>query len=142
LQEILANPYYLGVTLDYVSISRWIHLSFTVKDATLTLFMDGELYTVATIYDLPLRQGDARPIIPKPAGDVMLGGKVGHIGVQGYISSAQFFNYALTLREVKRKYGEGPYATSFLRYFGMPNVAFRSPLYYTKDENKRDVEFD
>jgi hypothetical protein len=135
LPGILANPYFVGVTLEYVAIARWIHIAFTVKDATLSLFMDGELYTVASVFDLPLSEGDARPVIPKPVGDVMLGGKSGNIGVQGYIGTAQFFNYALTLREIKRKYGEGPYATSFLRYFGLPNVAFRSPLYYTDETN-------
>jgi hypothetical protein len=143
LPEILANPYFVGVTLEYIAIARWVHIAFTVKDATLSLFMDGELYTVSTVYDLPLREGDARPVIPKPIGDIMLGGKSGNIGVQGYLGTAQFFNYALTLREVKRKYGEGPYATSFLRYFGLPNVAFRSPLYYTNETNNtRSASFD
>jgi hypothetical protein len=140
LPEILANPFYVSATLDYVSISRWIHIAFTVKDGNLALFMDGDLYTVSTVYDLPLRQGDARPVIPKPSGDIMMGGRKGAIGIHGYLASAQFFNYALTLKEVQRKYGEGPYALSFLRYFGMPNVSIRSPFYYT-DQKKNTGQF-
>ena len=130
LASIQSNQSFLTTVIDYVPIQRWVHVIFTIKDTTMTVFMDGELYSIATIYDLPLRAGDVRPVIMKPTGDIMVGGKSGSIGVTGYIARAEFFNYALTLKQAKVRYEEGPYKMSFMRYFGFPNVGFRTPIYF------------
>lgn len=130
LAAIEDNKSFLTTTIDFIPIQRWVHVLMTVKDATMTVFMDGELYSIATVYDMPLRAGDVRPVIIKPTGDIMVGGKSGAIGVTGYIARAEFFNYALTLKQTKIRYEEGPYKMSFMRYFGFPNVNFRWPVYF------------
>jgi hypothetical protein len=131
LSAIQTNKSFITTAIDYVPIQRWVHVLMTVKDATLTVFMDGELYSIATIYDMPMRAGDVRPVIMKPTGDIMVGGKAGAIGVTGYISRAEFYNYSLTLKQAKTAYEEGPYKSSFLKYFGFPNVNFRTPMYFS-----------
>lgn len=131
LAAIQTNKSFITTAIDYVPIQRWVHVMMTVKDATLTVFMDGELYSIATIYDMPMRAGDVRPVIMKPTGDIMVGGKAGAIGVTGYISRAEFYNYSLTLKQAKMTYEEGPYKSSFLKYFGFPNVNFRSPVTFS-----------
>jgi hypothetical protein len=130
LVDIRANPYFLHSTVEYVPIQRWLHFVVTVKDATMTVFMDGELYTVATIYEMQLRPNDIRPVMIKPSGDVMAGSKAGVIGVSGYIARAEYMNFAMTLRQVKNKYEEGPYKRSLFRFLGIPNIGMRSPFYY------------
>ena len=135
LADVHTNKSFLTTGIDYVPIQRWVHILITVKDATLTVFLDGELYSLATIYDLPLRIGDVRPVIVKGTGDIMVGGKSGAIGITGFIARAEFFNYALTLKQAKTKYEEGPYKSTILGYLGMPSVGVRSPLYWTDRAN-------
>lgn len=130
LVDIRANPYFLHGTVEYVPIQRWLHFVVTIKDATMTVFFDGELYTVSTIYEMTLRPNDIRPVLIKPSGDVMIGSKAGVLGVSGYIARAEYMNYAMTLRQVKSKYEEGPYKRSFFRFLGIPNIGMRSPFYY------------
>lgn len=130
LIDIKANPYFLHGTIEYVPIQRWLHFVVTIKDATMTVFMDGELYTVATIYEMQLRPNDIRPVLIKPSGDVMIGSKAGVLGVSGYIARAEYTNFSMTLRQVKSKYEEGPYKRSLFRFLGIPNVGMRNPFYY------------
>jgi hypothetical protein len=130
LVDIRSNPYFLHATVEYVPIQRWLHYAVTIKDATMTVFMDGELYSVATIYEMQLRPNDIRPVLLKPSGDVMTGSRAGIIGISGYIARAEYMNYSMTLKQVKVKYEEGPYKRSMFRFFGIPNIGMRSPFYF------------
>lgn len=133
LKDVDNNKFFLKASIDYVPMQKWVFVTFVVKDATLTLYLDGELYTVSTVYDLPLRAGDIRPIVPKPIGDIIIGAPAGTIGVAGYIARPRFSNYSQTMKQIKNVYEEGPYAaSSFFRFLGVPNMGFRSPIYFAQ----------
>jgi hypothetical protein len=130
LKDIESNKYFLKASIDYVPLQKWVMISFVIKDATLLLYLDGELYTVSTVYDLPMRTGDIRPMVPKPAGDIVLGAPAGTFGVVGYMARPTYSNYSMTIKQLKQRYEQGPYASSsILRYLGIPNMALRSPVY-------------
>ena len=130
LRDIDKDKFFLRASIDYLPLQKWVLVSFTIKEANLSLYLDGELYTVSTVYDLPLRTNDIRPIVPRPAGDIVIGAPSGTIGVAGYIARPRYSNYSLTMKQIRGVYEQGPYATSsFLRYLGIPNLAFRSPVF-------------
>jgi hypothetical protein len=130
LKDVDANKFYLKAAIEYIPLQKWVLVAFVVKDATLSLYLDGELYTVSTIYDLPMRAGDVRPVVPKPMGDVILGAPAGMFGVVGFMARPTYSNYSMTMKQIRQVYEHGPYATSSLmRYLGMPNLAIRSPVY-------------
>lgn len=130
LKDVDNNKFFLKASIDYLPLQKWVLVSFAVKDANVSLYLDGELYTVSTVYDLPLRSNDIRPIVPRPTGDVVVGAPTGTIGVAGYIARPRYSNYSKTMQQIKQVYEAGPYATSsIMRYLGISNIAFRSPLY-------------
>jgi hypothetical protein len=130
LKDVDKDKFFLKASIDYVPMQKWVLVAFTVKDTNLTVYLDGELYTVSTVYDLPLRTNDIRPIVPRPKGDIVVGAPSGTIGVAGYIGRPRYSNYSMTMKQIKGVYEQGPYATSsVLRYLGIPNLAFRSPIY-------------
>lgn len=131
LQQIKDNPNLMQATIDYVPMQRWVHVMFSVRDAVMYLYLDGELYSVNSVYDLPTRADGSRPMITKPIGDVFIGGKADREGVNGYLARAQFMNFAATLQQAKAVYNEGPYKRSLLSYVGIDNVNIRSPFYFT-----------
>ena len=48
-----------------------------------------------------------------------------------------YFNFAVALNDVKLVYNKGPYKSSWLKFVGMGNVGFRTPIYkITADEVK------
>ena len=136
LQQINDNDGLMQASIEYVPLQRWIHVLFAVRDAVMYVYLDGELYSVQSTYDMPLRADGSRAMITKPIGDVFIGGKAGREGINGYIGRAQFMNYAVSLKQAKEIYGEGPYKQNFLSYLGIKNVGFRSPFFYTDPDQE------
>ena len=129
LNDIKNNKYFLQSTIDYIPLQRWVCVSYTVKDTTLSTFMDGDLYSVTSIYDLPVKPDGSRALVSKQAGDVMMGGKIGNDSFNGYLGNCLYYNFALTINEEKVVYRKGPYQATWLSYFGFNNVGLRSPVY-------------
>lgn len=129
LQDIKSNKYFLQSTIEYVPLQRWVNVAYTVKDTVISTFLDGELYSVTSIYELPAKQDGSRALLATQAGDVMTGGKAAQEGFNGYIGNSKYFNFALTVAEAKRVYRQGPYKASWLSYLGLGNVGLRSPVY-------------
>lgn len=128
LLNVTSDKFFLKSTVDYVPLQRWVHVVYSIKDNIMSTFMDGDLYSVTSTFELPTYNG-VRPLIIKPAGDILIGGKSNVEGVNGYLGNLKYFNFALTLNEAKVLYNKGPYKKSWLSYFGVNNVGVRSPLY-------------
>ena len=102
---------------DHVSLKRWVHLMAVHVDGTITLFKDGELYSVSKVQD-----GD----VSAPSGSIRLGGR----SADAYVSSVVFFNHFPSDKQVKSAYRSGPYTTNRLfRMMGFDNIGLRSPIY-------------
>ena len=129
LENIRQNKYFMHSTIDYVPLQRWVNIIYTVKDTVFSTFVDGDLYSVSSVYELPTTPTGSRPIPVKQTGDVQIAGKAGKEGFNGYIGNSAYHNFALTVNETKLVYRKGPYKSSWLKIFGMGNVGFRTPIY-------------
>jgi hypothetical protein len=129
LENIRSNSRFLQSTIDYVPLQRWVHVIYSVKDTTLSTFVDGDLYSVTSVYELPTLQSGGRPIPVRQEGDVLLGGNSKKEGLSGYIGNSKYFNFAISIQDAKLVYKKGPYRGSWLQFIGMGNVGFRSPIY-------------
>jgi Concanavalin A-like lectin/glucanases superfamily len=136
---------YLTATVDYVPMQRWVHVVFVVQDNLLTVYMDGQMYTVENVQDFfaSSRAGSltARPIFSPTAGDVMVGAFANEPMLDGYISRLQFFNYGLTADDVAALYAIGPVKRTLLSRLGIAEYGVRTPIYKidTEEESKNTI---
>lgn len=129
LSNIQKNKYFLQSKIDYIPLQRWVNVTYSLKDTVLSTFLDGDLYSVTSIYEMPLKPDGSRPLPSKQSGDVMIGGSASKPGFSGYIGDSKFYNFSATLAEAKVVYNQGPYKKTWLSYIGLSNVAFRNPVY-------------
>ena len=127
------NWTYLYATVQYVPLQRWVNYTFTVQDNMLTVFQDGSIYTVQSLYDMadPTNVSAPRPVFAASTGDISIGNVSTTLSgdASGFVNNVQFYNYALNSSQVKTVYGNGPTGTNILRSFGIPEYGVRSPVY-------------
>ena len=129
LFDIRYNKYFLQSAIDYVPLQRWVNIIYTVKDTVLTTYLDGEIYSVTSIYELPQSHNGGRPLPSKQSGDIMIGGNAYYESFDGYMGNLTYHNFSLNVKEARVLYKKGPYMTSWLAYLGLGNVGVRSPIY-------------
>lgn len=122
------NSGWLVTRVTYVPLQRWVQIVAVVSNASLNVYMDGDLYSVATISDIAGFSSNI-PIIKGTSGNMIIGDNVNY--TSGHIAKTSFFNYAMSQRDIKINYNTGPSEGSFLSYFGLGNYALRSPVYST-----------
>ena len=118
---------YLISKIDYVPLQRWVFVGIVIKDTTLYVFLDGDLYSATTVYNMASDVSKNRPIIKGTNGDLTIGDAVN--STPGYISNSKFFNYGLTQKEMQSNYNQGPSKSSLLSMIGLKNYGVRSPIY-------------
>lgn len=129
LLDIAANRYFMKSSIEYIPLQRWVNVIYSFRENVLSTFLDGELYSVTSVYEMPATSSGERPMVIPALGDVMIGGKAGREGVNGYLGNFKYFNYSLTLKDAQTVYRQGPYQKSWLSLFGMAHLGVRSPLY-------------
>jgi hypothetical protein len=130
---------YLILTIDYVPLQRWVNVTFIIDNKVTTVFMDGEIYSVKSSeefkalrepeLDIRGKPIDVNIIVDKTDGNMYIGkSSVGNkYAAPGYLGKLQYFNYAVSMAEVKDIYTSGPLGSKFA---GMNmNYGFRSPIY-------------
>lgn len=135
--------------IDYVPLQRWVNIQFVVDNKIVTVFMDGEIYSVKSTDELkgkkkpekdPLTGKDKKEnlIIDKTDGDLLIGKNPinDRHTVNGYISSISFSNYAMSLNQVKSTYNAGPMSKGGLLASMGIQWGVRSPLYKLSDSTK------
>jgi hypothetical protein len=123
------SGYLVGV-IDYIPLQRWVNIVIAVKDINMNIYIDGDLYTIATTNDIRSPNSDVRPMIRGNTGEVVIGDKVNT--VPGHLSLTQYYNYSLSHKEVRKIYKNGPVKSSWLSIFGLGNYGVRSPIYEIK----------
>lgn len=156
LHEIIDNNYFLNkekniqdpkvnthvvLTLDYVPLQRWVNITTVLENKMLSLFVDGEIYSIKSTDEYKAVRGtavdrlgktlDYNLIVEKPDGDLFIGKSV--LGnkrtIEGYLGKTQFFNYALNMQQVKKNYQSGPMPGGLLAMLGLSQYGFRAPVY-------------
>jgi hypothetical protein len=126
-QIIDENKYHV-MTIDYVPIQRWVNIVIVMDNDFVTLYMDGEIYSVANLLNQTDSDGENK-ILSISNGLMSVGSKGGNQGYDGYISKVQYFNYALTIEHARAIYKSGPVKKTILSAVGLPLYGIRNPFY-------------
>jgi hypothetical protein len=118
---------YLVTHIDYIPLQRWVHIACVLKDTSLYVYMDGDLYSVVTINDMDRSVSDLKPMVMGTNGDLLIGDML--YNTPGYISLSKFYNYAMTQKDIMESYKQGPVKKSWLSYIGLGQYGVRSPVY-------------
>jgi hypothetical protein len=118
---------YQVMTIDYIPIQRWVNILVVMDNDFITLYMDGEIYSVANL--LNQDSTGANKIISTSNGIMSIGEKNGYPGFDGYMSKVQYFNYALTIDHARAIYKSGPVKKTILSAVGLPLYGIRNPFY-------------
>lgn len=135
--------------IEYVPLQRWVNIMFVVDNKLVTVFMDGEIYSVKSTDELKaLKKPEIDPLTGKPKkenliidktdGDLLIGKNPinDRHTVNGYISAITFNNYATSLNQVKSIYNGGPMSKGGLLSSMGIQYGLRSPLYKLSDSMK------
>jgi hypothetical protein len=129
------------IPIDYVPLQRWVNVTFIVDNKLCTVYMDGEIYSVKSVDEFKSARpsetdiyGNVRDptlIVENTTGTVYVGQNNNISGgrtLPGFLSKLRFFNYALSIDDVKTVYHNGPLGRTF---FGGLNIPYgvRSPIY-------------
>jgi hypothetical protein len=115
------NPKYLRIVVDYIPIQRWVNVSLVVDNEFLTVFLDGDINTVV---NLPSGR-----IVGNSKGSFSISSRGGFPSIDGIVSNAKFFNYAITVNDARALYGSGPSNKNILTLMGLPLYGIRNPFY-------------
>jgi hypothetical protein len=120
---------YVSASVDYVPLQRWVNVALVVQDNLLTVYLDGDMYTVENVFDLAPSSANVRPIFAGTSGDVTVGAVPGTAPTKGFLGKLQFFNHALMVQDVKSLYAQGPVPASLMSAIGLAAYGVRSPVY-------------
>ncbi|MEW5315087.1 MAG: hypothetical protein WDW38_006539 [Sanguina aurantia] len=126
--DVQASTNFVQGVIDYVPMQRWVNVVIVVQDQLMTLFLDGDIYTVSNVTDT-VTTATPRPVFGATSGSVVVGASPATNQQQAFLSQLQFFNFAMTMRDVKARYAGGPLAPSALSLLGIPAYGIRSPVY-------------
>lgn len=121
---------YLVTYIDYVPLQRWVNIALVVKNTSIYVYMDADLYSVASLSDMARSTSPSvtvNPIIMGTSGDLTIGDNVNV--TSGYVSMARFYNFAMGQPDIATMYNSGPAMSSWLSYLGLGNYGVRSPIY-------------
>lgn len=118
---------HLVTKLEYVPLQRWVHCCYVVRDNIATLFVDGDIYSIQTTNDIKIAANQPRPLIRGTAGDLIVGDP--NFPVNGFMSKLEFYNYALSHKQVQDIYKSGPVNAGLLSKLGIGSYGLRTPIY-------------
>lgn len=135
---------HLILPVDYVPLQRWVHVALVVDNKIVSLYLDGDLYSVKSIDEFKgIRAGgnsvNYNLVVQRTDGDIFIGRNptsAMNNTIKGYVGKVEFFNYALNSNEVKTSYNGGPIGKNFLNWFGITQYGVRSPVYKIGSDNK------
>lgn len=125
------NKKVLTAVVEYVPLQRWVNITFTLQDNLLTVYQDGDMYTVKNVHDLWDKETSGeRPAFSGTRGDLHLGPTENNSDlINGYLSGLKFYNYALMQNDAKSIYNAGPVTNGWLEKLGISRYGVQAPIY-------------
>lgn len=114
--------------VEYVPLNRWVNVIVSLNNDMVTLFLDGDIYSVA-----PVKRFASSGVVLDPTGALHVGG--GNSGMSGFVSRVQMANYAFSVFHARSIYSAGP----VWRLFGFllpSNVRFQWPFTMAADDGE------
>lgn len=110
------------VPVEYVPLSRWVMLTAVVDQDTVTLYVDNNIYSVVS--SARFKSGS---IIADPtAGGVIIGSPSN--GADAYLSKLKFYNYGISVFDVRGQYKKGPGSSGLLGWLGLGKYRLQWPI--------------
>lgn len=144
--DVVEDPTRYGwtmATVAYLPLQRWVNVAFAVRGGKLTLYLDGDVYTVentAFLNNKPAAAAAGAPaagVLPEATrGSVFVGMLPGAAApaakpIPGVLTKLRFYNYALGNAEAKAVYLEGPVQRTLTTRIGLPAYGVQAPVYRT-----------
>lgn len=117
------------VPVEYVPLQRWVNVTFVVNQDIITLYLDGDIYSVSSVDSFVSADNAGRPIsatVSPPEGSLIVGSSID--GFNGFVSRVQFFNYAVSVYHARMLYASGPINRGILGYVGLPRYRLQWPV--------------
>jgi hypothetical protein len=114
------------VPVDYVPMNKWINLTVVVDRQTVTVYVDGDMYSVSTTATVLGKNAT----ISVPNDQVVAGHRTsnGAAVSDGMVSKVNLYNYAISIFHARVVYRRGPGSTGLLSLMGITNVKLQSPI--------------
>lgn len=129
LDDVPSSTSYVTAVVDYVPLQRWVNVVVVMQDYLMTVYLDGDMYTVENVTSIGDAGATTRGIFGPTSGDVVVGSAGSGPQAKAFISKLQFYNFALTHGDVRARYALGPVNPSALASMGVPGYGVRSPIY-------------
>jgi hypothetical protein len=117
---------WMMVPVDYVPMNKWINLTVVVDRQTVTVYIDGDMYSVSTTAAVI----GSNATIAVPNDQVIAGHRDsnGSTVTDGMVSKVNLYNYAISVFHARVVYRRGPGASGVLSMLGISNVKLQSPI--------------
>lgn len=122
---------YVTSQIDYMPFQRWVNLAVVIRQENMTVYLNGDVYSAKTISETVAVEGDARPMFAASVDRLQCGHST---APAGFITSLQYWNYAVSHAEITRIYNKGPTPLSWWKkwlWFG--RIKLQSPIVIEKD---------
>jgi len=87
--------------VEYVPLARWINVVVVLDNDIVTLYLDGDIYSVS-----PVTRFATDGVVADPSGSLGVGSSTR--GFSGYVSNVQIANYAFSVFHARALYRAGP----------------------------------
>lgn len=140
--EGLRGNKYVTAVIEYVPLQRWINITFTVQDNVITIYLDGEVYSVKSISDtrFTVSQAGVRQrflLYPDLDARASVEGNLKGTFSAGYFSALHHYNYVIAQKQVQDIYRYGPHVSSgqgWFSWFTFGTWRLRSPFERLPDD--------
>lgn len=141
VEQIIADPRGAGwvvATVEYMPLQRWVSIVIVIKGPKLTIYLDGDMYTMENASSLNRTPAASRAgvnsqmgVLPSETNGPIFVGKMpfNTKSIDGTLAKLQFFNYALERSDARTLYLEGPQQRTFMATIGLPSYAIQAPIY-------------
>lgn len=124
-----SNNQYLTFKMDYLPMQRWVNIVITVNETIATMFVDGQIYSVMSVYDIGGKGVTFRKLITNENRvNYTVGDGNNQSGANMYLANLQVYNFAMVQQDVEKSYVTGPYATTWLGMLGLGKYKLRWPV--------------
>lgn len=110
---------FLTAEIDYLPLQRWVHLAVVIRQDTMTVFVNGDIYTVRSV-------ADKNAMFAPVSGELKVGATD---APDAFISRLVFHNYAPLHDQIQKDFKRGPASS-----LGLGGYKLRSPIVRVDDE--------
>ena len=117
---------FVVLEVEYVPLARWINVVLVLDNDIVTLYLDGDIYSVS-----PVTRFAPNGVVADPSGALGVGSSSS--GFSGYVSNVQVANYAFSVFHARALYRAGPVKRT-LSWLLPSNIKLQWPITTVKTD--------